>query len=71
MIAIDVFAVMQGHEEDVNAVAWSADGQSIASGANDQTIRVWDVAAGTCIATLPVSRSTLALARLKNTNRRH
>jgi PKD repeat protein len=31
-----------GHGDDVNAVAWNPDGQRIASGSSDDSIRIWD-----------------------------
>jgi WD40 repeat protein len=37
---------MTGHEDDVNAVAFSADGNYIISGANDDTARLWLSATG-------------------------
>ena len=35
-----------GHSDNVNSVAFSPDGLSLASGARDQTVRLWDVATG-------------------------
>ena len=35
-----------GHSAGVNAVAWSSNGQRIASGSQDQTVQVWDAADG-------------------------
>jgi WD40 repeat protein len=33
--------VLRGHEDKVRSVAFSADGQTLASSSNDQTIRLW------------------------------
>ena len=37
----------EGHRNQVNSVAYSADGILIASSSDDQTVRVWDVSKGT------------------------
>ena len=36
----------EGHRNQVNSVAYSADGKQIASSSDDQTVRVWDVSTG-------------------------
>jgi WD40 repeat protein len=41
-----------GHEKDVFAVAFSADGAKLVSGSVDQTVKVWDVKTGKVLATL-------------------
>ncbi|KAJ9527086.1 hypothetical protein QJQ45_025204 [Haematococcus lacustris] len=42
--------VLTGHKSTVNSVA--TDGMVIASGSNDNTVRVWDMATGSCTHTL-------------------
>ena len=37
------YHVLQGHSATVNAVAFSPDGQTMASGSSDQTVRLWDI----------------------------
>ena len=36
----------EGHRNQVNSVAYSADGKLIASSSNDPTVRVWDISTG-------------------------
>ncbi|MBI3273105.1 MAG: TIR domain-containing protein [Planctomycetes bacterium] len=44
--------ILSGHEYSVTSVAFSPDGGRIASGSNDETLRVWDAATGREIACL-------------------
>jgi WD40 repeat protein len=41
-------SVLEGHTDWVNAVAFSTDGQLLASASDDRTVRVWETATGGC-----------------------
>ncbi|WPJ63597.1 hypothetical protein SMAC4_13655 [Sordaria macrospora] len=43
---------LEGHSGDVYSVAFSPDGQRLASGSEDETIKIWDPASGSCLQTL-------------------
>jgi WD40 repeat protein len=43
---------LKGHTGPVNSVAYSPDGKTLASGSRDQTIKLWEAAAGKEQATL-------------------
>ncbi|WPJ66240.1 hypothetical protein SMAC4_12890 [Sordaria macrospora] len=43
---------LEGHSNWVLSVAFSPDGQRLASGAGDHTIKIWDAASGSCLQTL-------------------
>ena len=46
------YAQKNGHPPWVWSVAYSPDGSMLASGSTDETIRLWDVATGSLLATL-------------------
>lgn len=47
----NLLKTLEGHEEQVTALAFSPDG-SIASGCRDGTVKIWDTRSGSCLHTL-------------------
>jgi WD40 repeat protein len=43
---------LSGHTSCVNSVAFSPDGRLLASGSDDDTIKLWEVASGSLVRTL-------------------
>ncbi|OBS17520.1 hypothetical protein FPOA_12012 [Fusarium poae] len=43
---------LEGHGDSVTSVVFSADGQRLASGSDDNTVKIWDAATGVCEQTL-------------------
>ncbi|MHC5721918.1 MAG: WD40 repeat domain-containing protein, partial [Nostoc sp.] len=46
----------EGHQKVVWSVAFSRDGQMLASGSKDETIKLWNVETGECLKTLRANR---------------
>jgi len=43
---------LKGHTDYVNSVSWSPDGKRLASGSDDGTVKIWDVASGQNVASV-------------------
>ena len=50
--APNVTASLEGHSSTVYSVAFDGIGGTLASGSDDHTVKVWDVATGECLRTL-------------------
>lgn len=46
------YLTLQGHTAWVRSIAWNNDGSLLASGGDDQTLRLWEIGTGTCRQTL-------------------
>jgi hypothetical protein len=60
---------LQGHTDDVTAVAWNSNGSLLASGSFDQTIRIWDVASGQSVGLLEGHGGVYHFAGLESNQR--
>ncbi|KAG2487144.1 hypothetical protein HYH03_014257 [Edaphochlamys debaryana] len=49
---------LEGHLEEVLSISWSPNSRSIASGSEDKSIKLWDVATRECTATLKAQEVT-------------
>ena len=49
---LELVGTLQGHSSSVNSMSFSPDGTKVASGSNDNTVKLWDVTSGECLQTL-------------------
>jgi serine/threonine protein kinase len=49
---VRLLRTLQGHSDSVDSVAFSTDGRTLASGSNDNTIKLWNVNSGQLLRTL-------------------
>ena len=50
--SFEILFQLEGHSDNINALAFSSDGKILASGSDDTTIKLWDLAQGNLMATL-------------------
>ncbi len=43
---------LRGHTSEIRRIAWSPDGQKLASPSSDNTVRIWDIDSGKMFLTL-------------------
>jgi uncharacterized protein YjiK len=49
---VTLLHTLQSHTDEVQSVSFSPDGRTLASGSNDRTLKLWDVASGQLLRTL-------------------
>src|SRR5262249_23325613 len=50
-----------GHQDDVREGAWNIVGEILASGSDDQTVRLWQVKTGKCVLTIQTDSEVTSL----------
>nr|CEG04908.1 unnamed protein product [Fusarium clavum] len=61
---------LEGHENMVSSVVFSADNRRLASGLGDKTIKIWDAATGACLQTLKGHENMVSSVVFSADNRR-
>lgn len=54
--------ILSGHSLAVDSIAFAPDGQTLISGSDDKTVRVWDTASGELLRTIETGTSLIRLA---------
>jgi serine/threonine protein kinase len=60
---------LEGHPKRINAVTFSPDGKRLASASSDRTVKVWDLASKTCVATFDKHQTPVRLVRFSPDSR--
>src|SRR5437763_8823211 len=55
---------LKGHGGWIGSVAFSPDGRQLASGSDDETVRLWDASTGKCLQTLKAYSENVSLTRI-------
>ncbi|PHH49659.1 Vegetative incompatibility protein HET-E-1 [Ceratocystis fimbriata CBS 114723] len=61
---------LKGHGGGVTSVVFSKDGQRLASGSSDHTVKIWDATSGTCLQTLKGHGDTVTSVVFSNDGQR-
>jgi len=51
--SVELITTLSGHKQNVIAIEFSHDGARLATSSEDGTVRLWSVANGECLATIP------------------
>lgn len=55
-----MLTTLEGHTDEVNSVAWSSSGSMLASGSDDNTLRLWDTKSGEMLESIESPTDCLA-----------